>query len=100
MPSGDWLMRQIHATEHEVASWPAWMRRAAKLEVVMTAAFSIPCELTVTPGGDSRQNKFKLTASGETVFDDFQSNLSPEQIALCKQIAEAQSRLLHKWASV
>lgn len=64
------------------------------------AQFSIPCELTITPGnGSAMQNKFRLSANGETIFDDYQSGLTDEQIALCKQIAEAHSRLLSKFAN-
>lgn len=57
----------------------------------------IPCELTVVPGGATTQNKLTLTASGETVFDDFEQSLSREERAVAGQICGANARLLKKY---
>ena len=66
----------------------------------MSGEIVIPCELTITPGGGyGRQNKLRLSASGETVFDAFEDTLSPEERRVAAQIVEAHARLLSKWAS-
>jgi len=60
----------------------------------------IPCELRITPGGGrGRQNKLRLSVSGETVFDEWEQSLSPEQKAVIGQIAQAQARLLAKYGA-
>lgn len=61
--------------------------------------FSIPCELVVTPGNGTMQNKFRLSTNGETVFENYETNLDEHQLAVCKQIAEAHARLLNKFAT-
>lgn len=49
--------------------------------------FSIPCELTITPGSDTMQVRFRLSVNGETVFDDYEQALAEHQVAVCKEIA-------------
>lgn len=64
----------------------------------MAQEFGIPCELTIIPGGASRQNKIILRANGETVFDDYEDNLSDGQKEVTKLIAQAHARLLTNWS--
>lgn len=61
---------------------------------------TIPCELTITPGGANTQAKLALSLNGETVFDDYEQSLTPQQQTVCKEIVAAHARLLSKWAEV
>jgi len=64
----------------------------------MNASITIPCELTITPGGGHGQaNKLRLSVSGETVFDDFENSLSLEELNIVRAIAKAHTRLLVKY---
>lgn len=66
----------------------------------MNERIVIPCELEIYPGGCStRQNRFKLTASGETVFDEYEHDLTPQQLDVTKQVVKSHARLLVKWAN-
>lgn len=65
----------------------------------MLQAFTIPCELTIVPGGQTVQTKVTLRANGETVFDEYEQDLTDGQKQVAKQVAEAQAKLLTKWAA-
>jgi len=66
----------------------------------MSERIVIPCELQVIPGGCStRQNRFCLSASGETVFDEYEHDLSPAQLEVVREVVKAHARLLVKWAN-
>lgn len=58
----------------------------------------IPCELIIIPGGETRQNHIRLSASGETVADDFEEYVDKDTAAVAKKIAAAHSRMLSKWS--
>lgn len=58
---------------------------------------TIPCVLTIIPGGGSTQNKLVLTTNGETVFDDYEHSLSPEQRDIAGQICSTHARVLKKF---
>jgi len=59
----------------------------------------IPCELTITPGGQSRQNRLRLSVSVETVFDEYERELSGAMRQVVSQITAAHARLLTKYAA-
>ena len=59
----------------------------------------IECKLVITAGGPTRQNKLRLEVGSEIVFDDFEGSLADSQRLVAKQIAAAQARALHKWAT-
>lgn len=57
----------------------------------------IPLELKIIPGGLSSQNRIIVTASGETVIDEYEQHISAgfrEAIGKC---CEAHARLMHKF---
>lgn len=59
----------------------------------------IPCELSIFPGNTpTKQNRFSLAASGETVFDEYEHDLTPAQLDVVQQVVKAHARLLVKWA--
>ena len=59
----------------------------------------IQCELIITPGGQSRQSRLRLSVLGETVFDEYERDLDAGRLQVLSQIVAAHGRLLTKYAS-
>lgn len=64
----------------------------------MSKPIPIACELTITPGGSTQQNRVALRANGETVFDEYEESLDDGQRKIVAAIAAAESRLLGKFS--
>ena len=65
----------------------------------MSEQIVIHCELTITPGGQSRQNRLRLSVLGETVFEDFEQSLDRGSREVASHIVAAHGRMVTKYAS-
>jgi len=64
----------------------------------MAEHITVACELVVTPGGSSTQNRIRLSVMGETVVDDYEACLDAGVTKVVGLILSAHSRMVSKYA--
>ncbi len=60
----------------------------------MNGKLTIPCELTIIPGGQAVQTKFTLSVHNQIAFEGYESDITESNRQVLGLILEAQARYI------